>query len=381
MADTNSEGSPFDFKTTQSRFQKKLLEAQRHAAERQIELDLYDQDTAQESLESQKHALKAEVDVLEKKVESLRKELELRKRKRQEEARLSKLTPEERARIVEQEEEDEKEREEGKQEDQEEDLHDMNVLFEYLVLVGSVPLPKNAADMSGSDFVLPHVELRAKAMENPEVLEQSEFCHIRITEAINQPISLPDGSTRRNCKLTGASYGQPFTITFDVLQPSLVIDKFDYDVNFDMQLEIGPLLQNVKEERNLLYFFRLVIHYSRLCNERRRVFDRLQEVFRDRSVEIKEKDANSLIFKNESGSGVELTLSWSMVLKNEIPCVNICEQVTPDVRLECNNCGSSNQEADDMESISAAFDGLMRQKGVLLAAQVMISALLGVSLD
>lgn len=40
MADTNSEGSPFDFKTTQSRFQKKLLEAQRHAAERQIELDL-----------------------------------------------------------------------------------------------------------------------------------------------------------------------------------------------------------------------------------------------------------------------------------------------------------------------------------------------------
>lgn len=40
---------------------------------------------------------------------------------------------------------------------------------EYLVLVGSVPLPKNAADMSGSDFVLPHVELRAKAMENPEV--------------------------------------------------------------------------------------------------------------------------------------------------------------------------------------------------------------------
>lgn len=40
---------------------------------------------------------------------------------------------------------------------------------DYLIRIASAPLPSNAADISTSDFIQSHAELRERAMQDPEV--------------------------------------------------------------------------------------------------------------------------------------------------------------------------------------------------------------------
>ena len=42
-------------------------------------------------------------------------------------------------------------------------------LSDYLIHIGSAPLPTNAADLSGGNFVQPHTEIREKVLNNPKV--------------------------------------------------------------------------------------------------------------------------------------------------------------------------------------------------------------------
>ena len=45
---------------------------------------------------------------------------------------------------------------------------------DYLIHIGSAPLPTNAADLSGGNFVQPHSEIREKVLNNPKVNYQNK---------------------------------------------------------------------------------------------------------------------------------------------------------------------------------------------------------------
>ncbi|KAL0098219.1 hypothetical protein J3Q64DRAFT_1093368 [Phycomyces blakesleeanus] len=148
----------FDFRTSNARFQQRLLEAQQVATEEQIQDDIahfYSKTWPENAnpLEAEKAELKIQLRRINDKNDILEKELEQQKARRIKEASLSKMTPEERAKAV---------------EEEIEEPIDEDVVFEYMLYIGGAPLPTNPGDMSGSDFVSPHAELREKALQDPE---------------------------------------------------------------------------------------------------------------------------------------------------------------------------------------------------------------------
>lgn len=49
----------------------------------------------------------------------------------------------------------------------------------------------------------------------------------------------------RHCTLHGTSIGNDFSLTFDVNEPSMVMSNVKLNVGFEMQLEIGTILEKL----------------------------------------------------------------------------------------------------------------------------------------
>ncbi|KAF7722239.1 hypothetical protein EC973_003520 [Apophysomyces ossiformis] len=335
-----------DYHTSNARFQRKLLEAQQSAEERQIEddldlLDVRELPDSEEQLEEEREALLAEVQEVEQEVASLRQQLAHRKARRLREATISNMTPEERAKAVEEEE----------QMQEEDDVDNLDVILEtgikknisdYLLYVGGVPLPKNAADMSGSDMITPHAELRAKVKNDPEVQRQSEFTHIQFTQTENRLVrdDVHTGETRE-CELTGTCYELPFHLAFEVTGPNYTVSNLTFELSIVMQLETAPVLQQIKDECDLLAFFRLLVHYARLVDQRKSVFEELKDWAERNHLQVEAIADDRLRFEKEDDAGPSLILSWTTMAQpseKEDVGVNICERVLPDIQIQLDSC-------------------------------------------
>ncbi|KAI9311542.1 hypothetical protein BX666DRAFT_939394 [Dichotomocladium elegans] len=185
MNDGSSEDYPFDYRTSNQRFQERLLAAQQNTIEQQIEESIESRRENEEEessipLAAQRESLRAEVLIMEKEVETLRKELAKWRARREREASIKNMTPEERAAALEREEQEQKEG------DNVMDMFDESVIFDYLISAGSAPMPANAADLSATDFTKPHEEMRAVAMQKPEALEQRKYAHFNLTKMSNE---------------------------------------------------------------------------------------------------------------------------------------------------------------------------------------------------
>lgn len=159
--------------------------------------------------------------------------LETKQARRAKETALTNMTPEERAAYT----------EEQEQNENEEDIPDLDVFFEYILLLESTHTD-DAGDLSRTDFLKPHAGIRSDALKNPLIKRQEEFSSIRFAEANNILESNPDGEGEiRHCKLTGKSYNQDFVLTFDVLEPDLVMDNVNFGIDIEMQLEVGEVFE------------------------------------------------------------------------------------------------------------------------------------------
>ncbi|KAI7858671.1 hypothetical protein BDC45DRAFT_531845 [Circinella umbellata] len=376
-SDNGSEEFPFDYRTTNDRFQEKLREAQESAINRQIERDIgQNQDEIDLSLEAEYGTLQLKVKAAEKEVEKLREKLEQRKKRREYEAGLSKMTPEERADAMQLE-------HQGFNED--DDINDMEVIFDYLIHIGSAPLPTNAADLSGGNFVQPHSEIREKVLNNPKVLEQIDYSHIRLTRTNNEIIKSINNEdndnntdTVRRCELTGTVYDQAFTVYFEILESKLSIQTLSFTVSEDMLVDTNPLLESIKQECNLVGFFRLLIHYAKLDIERKSTFQRLKDLYDSQSISVEQVELNQLKFKHSNDDLMDRSLEVVLTWRNEMEftdrisnSTNLCELVKPEVSIQINDVKNN-----EIKNLSENFRQLLNAKGVYMATQLIVSGVL-----
>ncbi|KAL0095078.1 hypothetical protein F4703DRAFT_1822090 [Phycomyces blakesleeanus] len=364
----------FDFRTSNARFQQRLLEAQQVATEEQIQDDIahfYSKTWPENAnpLEAEKAELKIQLRRINDKNDILEKELEQQKARRIKEASLSKMTPEERAKAV---------------EEEIEEPIDEDVVFEYMLYIGGAPLPTNPGDMSGSDFVSPHAELREKALQDPEVQKQGEFTHLHFKETNNYLISNPDGSGEiRQCKLKGTTYDQWFNVSFDVYEPDLVVDNFSFDLAIETQVNIGSILQQIKDEGDVLSFFRLLVHYGELENERSKFFDKLKERITNGPITLEELGVDQLKFLGPRDDDPELIFSWKLLAKesnrNDLG-VNVCELVVPDISLEMDpsKAWEEKDRIDILKDMPLHFARLVETNGMMVATEVMLEVVFDV---
>ncbi|KAI7875663.1 hypothetical protein K492DRAFT_210816 [Lichtheimia hyalospora FSU 10163] len=371
MDESNSDDFSFDARTTSQQFQQRLLAAQQSSTERQIKESIESrhadpQDSNQVPLEEQRQILHDQVLELEKEVAKLRENLMIQRQRREKEASVVKMTPEQRAQL---------------QDDQEqvEEPIDLDVVFDYLIRIASAPLPSNAADMSASDFIQSHDELRERAMQDPKVRSQIDFAHIEFTKTSNKIQHLPDGSgTVRHCELCGSIYGQQFTVTFNIREDQLCIENLKLEVDVETQFELCTLLTRIEQECNLLAFFRLLVHYGRLVDDRRTLFQHLHELYSPK-ITVESTESNTLKLYREQDHQVRLI--WELNILSMDISINICEQVIPNIRMETYTTGSqiSAERQELYNRIPDSFARLLSIKGALAATQIMIDAVFGLN--
>ncbi|KAG1224693.1 hypothetical protein G6F35_003861 [Rhizopus arrhizus] len=162
---SNNSSEPYDLldfnnQATRTGFQERLLNAHNASRDQQIENNIFSdlsEENDEEELKKKVLVLQQQVDRMENHVVGLEERLRERRERRQKEAGLTNMTPEERARFVEEEEE---------RDDTE--IPDLDVIFEYMLLVGS-SATSNTNDLSQADFLKPDTELRKEAMLDQEV--------------------------------------------------------------------------------------------------------------------------------------------------------------------------------------------------------------------
>ncbi|KAI9274140.1 hypothetical protein EDC94DRAFT_510126 [Helicostylum pulchrum] len=183
------EGLEFENRTTANLFNERLLRAREEASNDEIDdrinLDgIFDSDDPV-LLEARLKTIEEQVKRMESKVRLMEDKLEDRKARRALEASLTNMTPEERAIHF------EKQEEENPQ-----DIPDLDVIFEYLLLLSSAP-PDDVNDLSTTDFIKPHAGIRKKALEDTWVLKQEKYSSVHFVKADNVLESNPDAAGNR----------------------------------------------------------------------------------------------------------------------------------------------------------------------------------------
>ncbi|KAI7892108.1 uncharacterized protein EV154DRAFT_419347 [Mucor mucedo] len=191
MSDSSTQdldGLDFSERTTKDRFNERLLEAQENNADNEIigRIDFNDFYTSDGSEQLQKkfETLQAQVARMEAQVNDMENKLIIRKERRKLEASLTNMSPEERADHV------------IRQAEIQEDTPDLDIIFEYMLLLGSTS-PNDTNDLSTTDFIKPHADIRKAAFESELVLKQKQFSNLQFTKADNILESNPDDEGKR----------------------------------------------------------------------------------------------------------------------------------------------------------------------------------------
>ncbi|CAO0798297.1 unnamed protein product [Mucor circinelloides] len=339
MSDNSSDsddGILFQDRPSSANFQERLMQAKSSTEFDPMDketrfVDFYDSDDTA-TLRDQLERLSRKVLLMESRVEEKEQKLRARRQERDMEAGLTNMTTEERAAYVAQQEEKEanikrqrqslrkkllneemkqmdKDMDSNDEEDQEEDEEDedqvqvidekpnWDAVYEYMLLLEN---DNQDDEMTfGADFVSPNAQMRRKALTDEQVIKQSEYSGIIVQNAsqtFEGDIESETGEVR-HCMLSGTSFGLPFKVKYDVLEPSMVIANLDFEVDIEMELAVGSTLQKIKSECHLLGFFRLLVHYAKLENSRKDIFNQLMDHYRDTPVNVVMLSQNKLQFE------------------------------------------------------------------------------------
>ncbi|RCI02747.1 hypothetical protein CU098_002491 [Rhizopus stolonifer] len=343
----------FDNRTTTVDFQERLLDAQTQQSNTKdttIRFDDLFQSQDPKDLRKQLDDLKSEIEQVENQVEEMEAKLARSKQRRDREAGITNMTPEQRAAYYEEEQkriaakrkkieaakaksdieeriqevlnssEDESDHEirtgkrgrprkidnTNKEPEEEEDMDEeeyrkpnWDTVYEYMLLLSDAA--EEPDTLIGSSILEVNEELKQKAFQHQEasiiVLRQTDYSSIKFTSAKNTlEFDTKDGDIR-HCQLTGSLYDQAFSVSFDVIEPDMMIANLDFDVGFEMQLDVGSVLQQIKEENNIMGFFRLLAHYKELDHQRQLVFERLNKHFEDSMINIEVLSNSKLQFE------------------------------------------------------------------------------------
>ncbi|GAA5798402.1 hypothetical protein HPULCUR_003804 [Helicostylum pulchrum] len=369
MSDHEMEGLEFENRTTANLFNERLLRAREEASNDEIDdrinLDgIFDSDDPV-LLEARLKTIEEQVKRMESKVRLMEDKLEDRKARRALEASLTNMTPEERAIHF------EKQEEENPQ-----DIPDLDVIFEYLLLLSSAP-PDDVNDLSTTDFIKPHAGIRKKALEDTWVLKQEKYSSVHFVKADNVLESNPDAAGEiRHCELGGNCHDMEFNITFDVLEPSMEMSNLVFEVGIEMQLEIGDILERIREECDLLQFFRVLTHYATLEKERKTIFEKLVDRYSNTELHIELLSPSKLMF--EGSSSAYITLEWNtekvVTDKFRLDC-NAANYIKPILSMEAFNLGNSNDgdSFDIASQMNDYFMMLLKMRGVYEATEFIVN--------
>jgi hypothetical protein len=83
---------------------------------------------------------------------------------------------------------------------------------------------------------------KLKQSEN-KVRKENEFMDVIFEEISNAATYHPESdTTTRKCHFSGTSSGKPFSVSFTMTEPAMVISDLMFDVGIEMQMDIGALL-------------------------------------------------------------------------------------------------------------------------------------------
>ncbi|KAG0749164.1 hypothetical protein G6F57_003443 [Rhizopus arrhizus] len=373
---SNNSSEPYDLldfnnQATRTGFQERLLNAHNASRDQQIENNIFSdlsEENDEEELKKKVLVLQQQVDRMENHVVGLEERLRERRERRQKEAGLTNMTPEERARFVEEEEE---------RDDTE--IPDLDVIFEYMLLVGS-SATSNTNDLSQADFLKPDTELRKEAMLDQEVLQQTEYSFIKFTEAKNiletQMDSLED---IRHCELSGTSFNEKFTVAFDVLEPSMIMCNLNFEVGIQLKIILGPLLQQIKESCHILGFFQVLVHYARICDQRKTVFEKLAQIYKNSSISANSLSDSRLQFQGSREDSIGLILNWKIVLDNTGRLeANVRDHVKTQLSLDviAPLAWREKDQSNVLDKVNESFTDLLKIQGVLKATETIVNKIL-----
>ncbi|CAO3681772.1 unnamed protein product [Rhizopus stolonifer] len=248
-----------------------------------------------------------------------------------------------------------------------------------MLLIGS-STTNNANDLSQADYISHDNQLRKEAMLDEKVLQQTEHSFINFTSAKNiletQKETLDD---IRHCELSGSSFLEKFTITFDVLEPSLVMCNLNFDVGIQLKMALGPLLQQLKESSNMLGFFQVLVHYARLNDQRNKVFEKLIRKYEKTSIFAESLSDSRLKFQGSREDGMCLILNWKITGEN---IDRIEANARNNIKFELNMeiIASSEWIAKDqngvLDKVNESYNNLVKLHGVLKATETIVNKIL-----
>ncbi|KAI8639404.1 hypothetical protein BD408DRAFT_404903 [Parasitella parasitica] len=281
------------------------------------------------------------------------------------------------------------EEEEKEDEDEDEDDDDDNKLSsEYLLLLESESIDDHmsfGADFMNPDFINPNAQVRQKAFASEQVTRQTDYSGIVIKQSAYSFKENSEAGTEsvRHCALSGTSFDLPFQAEFDVLEPSMVMSSLNFEVNIEMQLAVGTTLQKIKDECNIMGFFRLFVHYAQLEKQRDDVFNRLTQHYKDTSVNIVMLSHTKLQFEGAVDCGINLLLSWKITETNtdrEKLDANVVNDVRPNLTMEAVALSAviTRDTNGALDKVNEAFLHTIMQKGVYEGTKYIVDNILSV---
>ncbi|KAI8350171.1 hypothetical protein BD560DRAFT_410005 [Blakeslea trispora] len=424
----------FDNRTSNANFQERLLEAQLQQNTNQssavLRFDSFFQSQDTKELKVELRNLESQVKKMEAEVEQMESKLESRKKKRKEEEGIVNLTPEQRADYYEKEQKrikakkkkiekaktltehkrplrenlehdsgddaeaepkknkkktSAKEETDSESSDEDEDKEkqdltpDWDIIYEYMLLLNDASEDSNS--ILDSRILDANADLKQKAFTHPEVSRQTEYSGIQFTKAKNTLIFDTEVGDIRNCQLEGTCYNQTFSINFDVREPEMVLSNIEFDVGFEMQLDVGSVLQQVKEENNIMSFFRLFAHYTELVHQRQTVFETLSKRFEESNIKVETLSNSKIQFEGSLECGIMLIFTWKIdAFNNDLDMLdaNVENHVKPLLSLEAiaHSEVIEKDEGHVLGELNDSFMFILKELGVYRAVEKAVNNIL-----
>ncbi|ORY99650.1 hypothetical protein BCR42DRAFT_430150 [Absidia repens] len=182
---------------------------------------------------------------------------------------------------------------------------DMDAVLQQIYTMCKQPPPSGPGDLINYDdqfgFLDPLDSIKDAVFQHQFIKDQHVTTHIRFTTIQNKFINIDpqrdeNGRRRRQCYMSGYAYDSPFWIAFDVDSISLVLSNLTFHVPESLATAGAPLLLKIKEDTNVMLFFKLMQHYGRLESDKNRTWNYL--------IAHYDKHPAIYVVKDEDGNGV-----------------------------------------------------------------------------
>ncbi|KAI8992111.1 hypothetical protein BDF20DRAFT_848356 [Mycotypha africana] len=152
----------------------------------------------------------------------------------------------------------------------------------------------------------------------------------------------------------------------------MVISKLDFDVDFQMQLDIDDVLNRVKKECNIMGFFRLLVHYAAINHQRQITLKKLKAYFQDTPIDVNDLSAAQLEISHVLDDKIKLLFTWQIIpcnLQFEYLDANVENHVVPDLSVEVETTDEVKKKDESrlLERVNDIFVLMIEQHGVFNA--------------